>query len=391
MDSKQKNKILILTGIFPPDIGGPATILEALMKSLGEHGFDVKLLTYSDESESDRKDVFRVKRNQFFICRYFKYLFAAFKLAKSADVIYVTDIYSVGYFAYLLKKILGKKYIVRFAGDSAWETAVANGWTTDYIVDFQDKTYNSRIEKQKARRKRILVSADKVIAVSNFMAGLAQKIGVVNEKIEVIYNAVDFTKEKFDPKRVSEIKSQFGPKKLIATACRLTPWKGVDGIIKILPELKSKIEDVHLLVLGDGPELDNLKKLVEEKSMTENVSFLGRVKREDAFNYFKAADIFILNSNYEGLSHTLLEVMDVDTPIITTGAGGNPEVIEDGKSGLLVGYNNNKELSAAALKILTDEVFARSLAANAKEKLKNFNWSKTVEQTIGLLNEISNG
>jgi len=75
---------------------------------------------------------------------YLKYFYQLLFLASWAEVIYVTDLYSVGYFAYLINKIFGKKYLIRFAGDSAWETAVANGQTDDNLSVFQKKIYNKK-------------------------------------------------------------------------------------------------------------------------------------------------------------------------------------------------------------------------------------------------------
>jgi hypothetical protein len=102
-------RILIATGIYPPDIGGPATMLGALAKSLEDKGLEVKILTYSDAPKNKEK-VFMVKRGH-----YLKYFLKMFKLSRRADIVYVTDVYSVGYFAYIIKKLTGKKYIVRFA------------------------------------------------------------------------------------------------------------------------------------------------------------------------------------------------------------------------------------------------------------------------------------
>src|SRR3989339_370801 len=240
-------KILIATGIYPPDIGGPATILEALASSLKEKGFSIQIITYSSvkEQSGDTDEIFRIVKSKFF--SRWQYLWQMFKLSRQADLIYVTDTYSVGYFAYLIKKITGKKYIVRFAGDGAWEMAVARGWTQDYIIDFQDKVYNSKIARLKKRRQKILVNANKVIAVSHFMAMVAQKIGVDKDKIKVIYNSVDFIKDssvKLD--KVEQIKKQYGQNaKLIVSACRLTSWKGIDGIIKSLPNIRQKIGNIN--------------------------------------------------------------------------------------------------------------------------------------------------
>jgi glycosyltransferase involved in cell wall biosynthesis len=382
-------KILIATGIYPPDIGGPATILEALVYSLKKKGFVVEVITYSDIGQYDDDDtVFRVIKNKFF--SRWQYFFKMLQLARWSDVIYVTDVYSVGFFAYLIKKLTGKKYIVRFAGDAAWEMAVANDWTRDYIVDFQTKKYGKRIEHLKARRKKILVNANGVIAVSNFISEIATLIGVDKSKISVIYNSIDFASERINPEEAKAIRDKFnGNSKIIVTACRLMPWKGVGNIIKILPQLKKEVGNVNFLILGVGQELDNLKKLAIDLDVVDNVKFLGKVNHHKVMNYFSAADLFILNTHYEGLSHTLLEAMKSATPIVTTNIGGNPEVIEDNKNGLLIDYNNQEQLLAATIKILSDDDLANKFRANAKEKLKIFNWDNIIDKTTKLIKSLN--
>ncbi len=390
-------KILIATGIYPPEIGGPATMLEALANSLIERGFIVKVITYSAKivnepakSAINHLGIYRVTRSKLKIFNLVKYFWRMLELASWADLIYVTDTYSVGYFAYIIKIIFKRKYIVRFAGDSAWETAVNLGWTNDYIVDFLHKKYGNKIEKLKKRRQKILVKADAVIVVSDFLAATARQIGVKRDKIKLIYNSVDFLKDKKgDEDLVKKIKELYGRnRKLIITACRLVPWKGVDGIIRILPRLKDSVGIVNFLVLGDGPDLVNLRKLAAEFKVGDLVHFLGRINNNQVMDYFRAADLFILNSNYEGLSHTLLEAMEAEVPIIASKAGGNPEVIDDGKNGLLVSYNNVEELFDAAKKILTDNQLAESFKANAKQKLEMFNWAKTIVLTEEVINEV---
>ena len=390
-------KVLIATGIYPPEIGGPATMLEALVKSLKERGFIVKVITYSAKIVNEpvkpainHLEIYRVTRSKLKILNLVKYFWRMLELASWADLIYVTDTYSVGYFAYIIKIIFKRKYIVRFAGDSAWETAVNVGWTNDYILDFLHKKYGDKIEKLKKRRKKILVNADAVIVVSNFLVAIIKQIGVKQDKIKLIYNSVDFLKDKrCDEDLVKKIKEHYGRnRKLIITACRLVPWKGVDGIIRILPLLKHSVGTVNFLVLGDGPDLVNLQKLATEFKVGDMVHFLGRINNNQIMDYFRAADLFILNSNYEGLSHTLLEAMEAEVPIVASKAGGNPEVIDDGKNGLLVSYNNGEELFEAAKKILTDNQLAESFKVNAKQKLEMFNWSKTISKTEEIIKEV---
>lgn len=383
-------RILIATGIFPPDIGGPATMGAALAEALQRYSFSVRVLTYANERRR-KKDKIRVRRiirgNKIF--SFLNYFFNMLFLSFWADVVYVTDIYSVGYFAYLIKKMTGKKYIVRFAGDSAWETAVNYGWTSDYILDFQTKKYDDKIEKLKKRRQKIMAKADRVIAVSNFLANIAVLIGVKKENVVMIYNSIDFLPEAFDTIEIEKIRNQFGDReKIIITACRLVPWKGSDGLIRSLPGLINKIGSIKLLILGDGNELENLKELAKKLNVENNVVFLGRIEHEKALLYYASADLFVLNSNYEGLPHVLLEVMKIGVPIASSRSGGNPEVIEDEKSGLLFNYNNIEEIVKAEERILSDKAFAQNLVINAKEKLKIFDWRKNIEATVKLIKEV---
>lgn len=387
-----KIKILIASGIYPPDFRGPATMLKALPGTLEKNDFLVKIITYSDikATVEEKGKVFRILRRGPAWLRHAKYFFTIFKLAGRSDVIYATDIYSVGYFAYLLKKILGKKYIIRFAGDSAWETAVRLGLTNDYIVDFQKKTYNQLIEKLKSRRRKIMIKADKVIVVSRFLAGIAAAVGVKKDQIKLIYNSVDFIEDNSTSAKIAKVRSSYGePVKIIVSAGELNPWKGFDGIIKSLLEIKKNLKNkVYLLILGDGQEKENLKKLAEELGVSRQVIFLGKIGHSEIINYFKAADVFILNSNYEGLSHTLLEVMKAGRPIICSNIEANREVIEDNKSGLIVNYNDAGEISRAVIRILTDPALSENLVREAKEKLKLFSWDETVRLTAEVIREV---
>lgn len=382
----EKIKILIATGIYPPDIGGPATILKDLSDSLSMLDFEIQIITYADKTESG--DVCGIYRSRNKIFRYLNYFFHLLVLSRNADILYVTETYSVGYFAYLIKRFAGKKYIIRFAGDSAWECAVASGATNDYIVDFQEKKYNAKIEKLKLRRKKIMINADCVIAVSDFMSNIAKAIGVKSENIRIIYNSINISYNDADQSKADEIRKRYENSRIIMTACRLTPWKGVGGIIGILPEIKRKFGKIKFLILGEGEEAPKLKLLAEEFGVSGDVEFLGKIDHEIIADYYKAADLFILNTNYEGLSHTLLEVMQAGVPIITTDVGGNPEVIENGKQGILVKYNDPENLLAAAVKILSDKNFAATMIDKAKEKLLDFRWKKTVEQTAEILKKI---
>lgn len=374
-DQTGRTRVLIATGIFPPDIGGPATMLEALADSLSGLNFDVRTITYADKTEPGR--VFRVARSKNKIIGNLNYFWHLLVLSRQADILYVTDTYSVGYFAYLIKKISGKKYLIRFAGDSAWETAAGAGWTGDYIVDFQNKKYGRRIERLKARRKKILVNADAIIAVSNFMAEMAKIIGVKPEKIAVIYNAVDFFPA--PPKYKPPLRPT------LVYAGRLVNWKGVGMLIRAVKELKKHMPEILFKILGDGPEEVRLKALARDLGVSENVKFHGRVSEVVSHEIFSQATVFLLNTNYEGLPHSVLNAMRAGLPVITTPVGGNIEVVQDGVNGLLKPHDDLDGWVKAINNLINDEGLRQKFSENGLMTAAEFKWSQTIGETSALI------
>lgn len=375
-------KILIATGIYPPDIGGPATLLSALPQALRANGFEIKIITYSDieSTPTEKKEgIFRVLRRKNFLYRHLEYFLLMIRLSFWSDLIYATDTYSVGYFAYLIKKLTGKKYILRFAGDSAWEKAAMAGWTKDYIVDFENREQETRVEKLKNQRRQILKNADRVIAVSYFMADLARKIGVDDKKIIMIYNAVDFFKNL--PSR------QESSTPILVFSGRLVPWKNQEVILKILARIKEKYPQIVFEVLGNGPELENLKKTVQELRVSSSVKIHGRLSEKETHQVFARATIFVLNTNYEGLPHAVLNAMQIGIPVITTTVGGNVEVIIDGENGLLVPYDNENAWQSAIEKLLADFALREKLSQNAKKTLEKFKFEIMISKTIEAINQ----
>ena len=309
--------------------------------------------------------------------------------ALRTDILYNQDLYTAGLSSLIIKKILRKPLVTRFVGDSAWETASARGWIDDDILIFQEKKYSWSIEWRKKIRKKILLNSDKIIVVSHFLKDLAQKIGLAPEKIKVIYNSVDFLETNLISASREELKGKLGFQGIILlTIARLTPWKGIDLLIEIMPELVKKYGQISLIVVGQGPELDKLKNLVQSLHLENSVFFVGKLDRSQTMEHLKSADLFVLNTNYEGMSHTLLEAMKIGTPIITTSAGGNPETIKDGQTGLLVGYNDKKEWLEAISSILGNPDLAQKLVGQAKEDLKRFSWENLVQETIKVFHEI---
>ncbi len=382
-------RILILTGVFLEEIGGPPTLLKALNLELIKRGYQVTVLTFGSKKEA-KKYPYPVKvvsdRWPYFIQSPL-YLLKGMLLSLRVDVLYNLDLYVAGFAGLLIKKFLGKKLVTRFVGDPAWEIALNQGITQDDIFDFQDKKYSFLIEQRRRARKKILGNSDKVIVVSYFLKKLAIKIGLPEEKIKVIYNSIDFLDIKGDPK--INLKKELNISgKVILTNARLTPWKGVDMLIKLMPKLIKKYEDIKFVIISDGPERKNLEKLAIDLDVEEYILFVGRVSRKLVVEYLKISDVFVLNTNYEGMSFSILEAIKVGLPVITTPAGGNPETIKDKETGLLVEYRNKEQWLEAINSVLDNKELAGRFVANAKEDLKRFSWNDLVEKTIRVFEKL---
>lgn len=363
-------------------------MIEQLARDLVCRGLEIKVLAFGQPDHQARPYQVVKAKNKW------SFGWELFKLGKEADIIYTFDLYTAGFLSWLIgKKMLGKKLVVRFAGDSAWEAAYNKGQITDDIVTFQDKKYGWRISWLKLVRKLILVGADRIVAVSQFMKDLATKIGVAAGKILVIYNSVDFIEVKNLVERTRALRDYWKVSnfKVLVTGGRLVPWKGIDGLTEVVSELKENVDlpPLKLLVVGEGSDRDRLEKIVEEKKLKSEVIFTGRVPFDEVLYYYNLADIFILNSKYEGMSHMLLEALNFGRPVIASNCGGNSEVIEDEKNGLLVEYNNVEQLRSAIKRMLIEPYWHTSEYQNiCRESLKKFNWQNVVDQTMQVFEEL---
>jgi glycosyltransferase involved in cell wall biosynthesis len=178
--------------------------------------------------------------------------------------------------------------------------------------------------------------------------------GVPPGKVQRIHNAYHGPRAEDVRETRAEARAQLGlapDRRYVLTICRLMVWKRVDGILAALVGLP---DDVHLLVAGDGDMEPVWKALAVDLGLGERVLWLGNVPHARIPLLIRAADVFVLNSRYEGLSHTLLEVQALGTPIVASNVCGNPEVVEHGKNGLLVDPLDANALREALRWILGD-------------------------------------
>jgi glycosyltransferase involved in cell wall biosynthesis len=370
-------RILITTGIFPPDIGGPATYVPTIAKALAERGHQVTVLTTSEPENLQWDDsiypffVSRINRRQKIWLRSLKCIAEILRLGRAADVIYANGVY---FEAAIASKFLRKPLVMKIVGDEAWERSVRRGWTKDNFEDFQQRCQSWQAELLKRHRSWVVRQADRVIVPSQYLANWVVKWGVPTEKIAVIYNAVEI------PDKVEPLSIPLKTPVKAVTVGRLVPWKQVDGLIEALNE----ISELGLVVVGDGPERPRLERIAQELGVSGRVYFPGQRSKKETLSLMAACDLFVLNSTYEGLPHTVLEAMALGLPVIATAVGGTPEVVRDGETGLLVPLNG--ELTGTLKRVVNDYHLRQVLSQRARHWVcQNLSAEQMVKQTETVL------
>ncbi len=176
---------------------------------------------------------------------------------------------------------------------------------------------------------------------------------------------------------------------VLATAARLVPWKGVGMLIELVSRLSQAGTPTTLLVIGDGPERHRLETAARAAGVSAQVQFLGAQPRETTLATLSAADLFLLNTAYEGLSHFLLEVMCLGIPIITTPVGGNPELITDGLTGRLVPVNDLAAWQAAVTDLAARTEQQALFTENATKRVADFTLPTMLHELGHLLQSVS--
>lgn len=320
-------KILLATGIYPPDAGGPATYTRALARALassGEH--QIQVVAYAEADGIDEKDgypVERIGRNRDLLMRYWNFFRAVVRRARSADVVYLQGPVSEGLPGTLGAMVAGKPTVMKVVGDYAWEMYMQSGGT-ELLNAFLKINHSgkigwiARIERWMAKR------ATRVIVPSWYLKTVVEAWGVPTERISVIYNAIG-------PLPIGgsreELRRSFGIEghRVVLTSVRAVPWKGVDFLMNLLPDLP---KDIFFAVAGDGPMLETWKREAVERGLSNRIRFLGRLDRALLADWYRAADLFVLASGYEGYPHVVAEAASVGLPSFVSDQGGNPETKE---------------------------------------------------------------
>ncbi len=377
-------RILFATGIYPPDIGGPAYYTEVMARAFKKKGHEVFVLAYGEVGDRKEENVFRVSRKLPSGIRHLAYAWKVWREGRSADLIYAQDSFSAGLPAAFANIFLRKFLVLKVVGDYAWEQAQGKYGITDGLDIFQNKKYFWPVEFLRFVSRRVARAADFVITPSKYLAGIAGLWGVEKLKIKVIYNAVP----KLDLQGGTPLKDR--PRNILSVG-RIVPWKGFEEVIFVMREVREVLPDAQLIIVGEGPERAKLENMVLEHGLESAVHFPGRIPHDQLPELYGTSAAFVLNTAYEGFSHQLIEVMAAGLPVATTLAGGNTELVRDGENAIVFPLNDLGAIKAALVRLLTDFEFAERITKQGLEDAKEFSEDKMVEKTVDFFDDIING
>jgi glycosyltransferase involved in cell wall biosynthesis len=348
-------KVLVVSGIWPPDVGGPASHAPDVARFLLERGHDVEVVTTATAPPAPFDvPVHWISRRLPKGAIHLRTAAEIARRAADADVVYTTGMFgrsSAGATA------ARRPYVIKLTADPAFERARRRGIVVGDVDEFQALGGGPVVRLLRLARDAELRRAAHVFTPSAYLRELAVAWGVLPTRVSVLPNPSPSIPELAARDALRSGFRMDGA--TLAFAGRLTAQKALGDALDAL----SRTDGVTLLIAGDGDQRAPLEARVNELALGARVRFLGPLPRDRIVELFRAADAAILSSSWENFPHTVVEALAAGTPVIATAVGGVAEVVHDGENGLLVPPGDVEALSNAIGRFFGDADLRERLGA----------------------------
>ena len=345
-------KVLLVTGIYPPDVGGPANFIPKFAKYLLASGHTPTVVTLGSKNSyelSDGYKVIRIKRNLLKIIRIPIVFFVLFFETLKSDRLFSNGLYLESACCLLLTKKSGTAKIV---GDQLWEKDFNNTRTQlDALEYSRQRNYGFKTSIMRKlmnwsfnRFQRIITPSESLVELSSIWR-LKADVNFIPNGVEL--PTLNFTEKKYD----------------LITVSRLIGLKRIDKLIEITSKL-----DLSLAIVGTGPAEADLKILAKE--LNAKTTFFGYLNQSQILPLLEKSKYFTLFSVHEGLSFALLEAMAAGVPPIASQVNGNEAVISNHIDGYLVDVDDLQICSKQVGDILASENDYALVSKNAIKKIR---------------------
>lgn len=232
---------------------------------------------------------------------------------------------------------------------------------------------------------------ESLICVSPDLVEECKRLRIPEKRLHLVHNAIDTTHfRRHHNIDVAKEALQARPHRfLIGSVGRLSKEKGFDRLIQAVLQLQQQGCPLDLWIAGDGPERQELTRLIEHQAKDDSIRLLGQLK--DLRTFYEAMDLFVLNSSREGLPNVLLEAMALETPSLATRVGGIADLIEPGKTGHLIEPGHHEQLVHMLRHALDNPRSGAEMAVNARQRVEeNYGFEARIKKIAAIYRQLLN-
>jgi glycosyltransferase involved in cell wall biosynthesis len=361
-----------VVGIWPPEVGGPASHGPELGRFLLARGHDVRAVTGAgaDGPEPTGVPVITWRRDRPRLVRMATGALTVAAAARWPDVVYSSGLYYKSTFAAALNRA---PLVVKLTTDPAFERCRSLGLFRGDIAAFQQPHPGQAIRYLKRVRSTLLSRAAQVLIPSRYLAELALGWGLPADRVTVVPNPAPAVGQL--PPR-DELRRRLGiDRPTLVFAGRLVAAKNLQLAVAAL----ARAPEVRLVIIGDGPERPGLDEVIADAGLRDRIVLKSSLPRSEVMEWMRAADGLLLSSAWENFPHVAVEALAVGTPVVATAVGGVPEVIESGVNGILVPPGDDGALGQAMLELATDAALWARLSDGAAATAARYGAERTYE------------
>ncbi|HEY1369740.1 MAG TPA: glycosyltransferase family 4 protein [Gaiellaceae bacterium] len=369
--------VLVVSGIWPPDVGGPASHAPDVAGYLLGRGHGVEVVTTAAAAPEPRPYPVRwVSRSLPKGVIHVRTALLVAERARRADVVYTTGMFGRSSSGATAAR---RPYVVKLTADPAFERSRRRGLVGGTVDDFQRGGGGLTGRALRLARDLELRGAAHILCPSGWLRELVLSWAIPAERVSVLPNPAPALPE-LPPRE--ELRRELGLNGAsLAFAGRLTAQKSLGVALEAL----ARTDGVELVIAGEGDEREPLERRAREIGVSDRVRFIGPQSRERVVRLFRAADAAILSSSWENFPHTVVEALAAGTPVLATATGGVAEVVRDGDNGLLVPPGDSEALAAAVRRFFDEPELRERLRAAAAPSVADYAPERvfaSLEQTL---------
>ncbi|MEA2828911.1 MAG: L-malate glycosyltransferase [Actinomycetota bacterium] len=383
-------RVVIVTGIYPPDIGGPATHASDLARALRGRGHDVVVLSLTDGAGTGRRsDLVLFPRRWPWPVRTAAAAWWLARRRRAYDVVYATGLELP---AVAGARLARRPVVLKVPGDSAWERGRRQGLTTLGFDEFQDAAGGPlRLRAMRQVRNWAARHASAVVVPSHYLGRVAGRWAGGRTPVTVVLNGVRAPEPEAGltgpPTGSGATPDGAGGLALVFVG-RLVAHKRIEIL---LDAVAASHPSVTLAIVGTGPEEAALTARAGALGVGGRVRFEGSLSHDDVMRRLAGADALVSATSYEGLPHVVIEALVCGTPVITTPAGGVVEVIEDRDNGRLVDPADATTFAAVFEELRADAGLRARMSARAALAGQQWGFDRCADEIEALLEALAGG